>query len=201
MGMEQSRSSQLDLHHHYREWCEERRLDARDGNIFTLFVNDVLRRTQQACPESLVDMHTMSFGGADGGGGIIVNKVQGEFAERAHSAVGNISVVTAMSRNEYAGGVRGHLYTGLIRRVPETMASDVIVDAEPIDGQPTVAFTPKPFVDAATQYVQSKPYMHSVGRVVEMSPNRVSDLLEQLRAGLILLGFPLRRLDRPRGAA
>src|SRR3989338_1631315 len=70
---------------------------ALNPRLFTEFLQDIRLQFCRACPDSLVEQATLTFGGGDGGGGLLYTGVQAEHMDRALSIPQHAAIVAPLT--------------------------------------------------------------------------------------------------------
>ena len=140
---------QTDLDEIFHRWCHDQGIQNPRGKYFSMFSRLLRQQIQTTFPSTLMQTSTFSFGGADGGGGVILADAQGEDVDEIREKVGPVSSVSPFSLAQYFRA----LHSRIIGRCPEA-----VVCEEPTDNG-VALFVEERAWDNVVNRVQRKEYL------------------------------------------
>jgi hypothetical protein len=169
----QPRRSQKTIHsaqEHYLHWCQLHGLEPT-GELFTHFIQVVRIALNRQFDGTLLEAKPFSFGGADGGGGIVV-EAQGEDTQQIVDATGDlVSSVRGFSLERY--------FDILHEQVVEPFPGAIVAE-EPEDGHPPHLFVQGEFVDRIKTRIEQRLHLRrNVADIHPLDSRRFHDLEER----------------------
>jgi hypothetical protein len=157
-------------HEHYIRWCQLHDLKPT-GELYSYFIHEVRLALNRQFAGTLLEAKPFSFGGADGGGGIVV-EAQGEDTRQIADATGDlISSVQSFSMENF--------FDTLHDRVVEPFPG-AIVGEEPEDGHPPHLLVQGEFVDRVKARIEQRPHLRrNVEDIHPLDARRFRDLAER----------------------
>ncbi len=157
-------------HEHYMRWCQLHDLKPT-GELYSHFVHIVRLALNRQFEGTLLEAKPFSFGGADGGGGIVV-EAQGEDAPRIADATSDlVSSVQRFSMEKFLDTLHD--------RVVEPFPG-AIIGEEPEDGHPPHLLVQGEFIDRVKARIEQRPHLRrNVEDIHPLDSRRFHDLQER----------------------